>query len=210
LHAHGHFNVVATCADAASGLSAVAELEPDVALIDISMPGPSPFDGVRQLVERGIRTRFIFLSAYLSDSYLRDVLKAKASGYLVKTSAIEKIADAVARVHRGEQCFSPEVEDRMARVSRNARGKELRTRGDALTSREIEVLRYVARGFTVRQVAQTMHLSARTVDRHKANIMRKIKIHNQAGLIRYAIAEGLADMNTFLEPTTGGTKPEAS
>lgn len=200
-----NLKIVGSCADAPSGLKAVETLKPDVVLMDISMPGPSPFDGVRQLKEQGCPTRFIFLSAYLTDAYVRDVIKSQASGYLVKTTALDALAKAVTAVHAGKTFFSPEVEERLARAGRRSPTGEIKTRGDALTPREIEVLRYLARGLSVKQMAETMTLSSRTVDRHKANIMHKLRIHNQTGLIRYAIAEGLADIDTFLEPVTRKT-----
>lgn len=200
-------DVIGTYDNADDGIREVKKLKPDVALIDIEMPGRCPFEAIRSAKTEHMPTSFLFLSAYLSDSYIQEVSNCGASGYILKSSPIDQIVRAVRIVANGSQYFGNDVEKRFIPASQNRSGRfdTNESRKAALTNREIEVLRYIARGHSVKEIANFMRLSARTVDRHKANIMEKLNIHNQVGLARYAIAEGYSDVRTTLQPLTNNS-----
>lgn len=186
-------DVVASCETADACTSVVRDLDPDVVLMDIEMPGSSAFKVAAELRKEGCKARFIFLSAYLTDSNVQEILAIGGSGYLLKSAGVKEIADAVTAVAGGASHFAPEVMLRVRETQPGARAARPRSRLELLTSREKEVLRCVASDLSGKEIANLLGLSVRTVDRHKANIMEKLAIHSQVGLTRFALAEGLCD-----------------
>lgn len=189
--------VVAHCGDPESGTKFVEQHKPDLVLTDISMPGSSPFEMVRKIKDTDPATKVIFLTAYSSDSNLERALRAGAQGFLTKTDPIEEVMTAIRKVRAGEKYFSGEIKDRIVQNGENANGSDsapqddVTVRRELLSPREIEVLCCVGRGQTAKQIAQNLKISAKTVERHKSNIMAKLGIHSQVDLARYAIREGL-------------------
>lgn len=182
--------VVGACGDADAALAFAMAREPDVILMDIEMPGTPPFVVAQHLRRVGSASRFVFLSAFLTDTYVQDALNLAPSGYLVKSADIGAIADALRAVAAGQNAFGPEATGRVPDVGAR-RGAVSRL--TLLTSREREVLQLVASDLACKEIADRLGLSARTVDRHKANIMAKLNIHSQVGLTRFAFAEGVCD-----------------
>jgi DNA-binding NarL/FixJ family response regulator len=186
--------VVAGCANSDEGLAAALHYRPDVVILDIDMPGQHVFEAARQMRTRLPDTRIVFLSAFFSDRFIEQALAVKAEGYLTKGEPPESVARAVREVRAGNICFSPEVR---ARIVLDPSGLRLetasQTRTATLTEREHEILRYLARAMSRKEIAQIMHLSVHTVDGHTTNLMRKLDIHNRAELCRFAIREGLAE-----------------
>ncbi len=191
----GDIEVVGSAGSAEEALGLSQTLRPDVLLMDIEMPGRSPFAVARELSQVPGAARVLFLSAFLTDSHVQETLTLKGCGYMVKSASVKEIADAVRSVNQGRAYFSKEVASRFVATdqSRVARVQKL-------TSREREVLRCVARDLSGKEIAHELGLSVRTVDRHKANIMEKLAIHSQVGLTLYAIAEGMSDPRQSLEP----------
>lgn len=190
------FDIVGSCANADEAMLAVNELSPDVVLMDIEMPGTVPFVAARELRRRGSNARFVFLSAFLTDTYIQDVLDLAPSGYLVKSANVQAIADAIRTVNAGRNAFGPEVAGRLPTANECSRRGTV-SRLALLTAREREVLRLVANDLSGKEIASELALSSRTVDRHKANIMEKLNIHTQVGLTRFAMAEGVCDPRVF-------------
>lgn len=184
------FEVVASLDNADACRRFLADGTADVVLTDIEMPGGSAFALARESMRRAESTRFIFFSGFLTDNYIANVLALKVSGYLLKSSPVAEISRAVREVSQGRAYYSREVQDRM-RLSGTSAQRESRL--SLLTAREQEILRCVASDMTGKEIAEALGLSARTVDRHKANIMGKLAIHSQVGLTRFAVAEGLCD-----------------
>ena len=166
----------------------------DVVVLDIDMPGVSPFAAARRLSEEVPGVRVVFLSAYLRDHYVQQALEARAAGYLVKEEPPEAIVAALRQVARGRMAFSPAVRARMT-VGTNGVGMAARPgdRLSLLTPRETETLRYLASGMTRKQIAATMQISAKTVEQHCEHLMRKLDIHDRVELARFAIREGLLE-----------------
>jgi DNA-binding NarL/FixJ family response regulator len=187
--------VVGTCESADAAIAKTIEAKPDVILMDIDMPGLICFDAAKRILSMQPSTRIIFLSAFLHDHYIEQALRAKASGYLTKREPFETVVAAILEVASGGAYFSEEVRSRIVVDSRGAQlAEESRSLRSTITARETEILRYIARGLAKKEIAQTMGISVKTVDRHAANLMSKLDIHDRVELTRFAIREGLVDV----------------
>lgn len=190
----GKFDVVGAAADADTAVTDAIRLQPDVVVMDIDMPGLLAFDAARVIRSRSPNSRILFLSAFFHDRYIEEALNVEASGYIGKGQPPERVAEAIATVASGGVSFAPEVQ---SRIVIDQTGLHLagtgRTRTSTLTPRELEVLRYVARGMAKKDIAKTMHLSVKTVDNHCTSLMTKLDIHDRVDLARFAIREGLAE-----------------
>lgn len=190
----GRFEVLGTVENADTAVTEAIRLRPDVVVMDIDMPGLLAFDAARVIRSRSSGTRILFLSAYFHDRYIEEALNVEASGYIGKGQPPERVAEAIATVASGGVSFAPEVQ---SRIVIDSTGLHLagtgRTRTSTLTPRELEVLRYVARGMAKKDIAKTMHLSVKTVDNHCTSLMTKLDIHDRVDLARFAIREGLAE-----------------
>ena len=188
------FEVVGTAGTADEAIELAMQLQPHVVLMDIDMPGLICFDAARTMMTTSPEVRVIFLSAFIHDWYIEQALAVKARGYITKREPPERVVSAIREVAAGGAFFSDEVRSRLVVDSSGAKlAEESKSRASTLTSREVEVLRYIAKGLSKKEVAQTMHLSVKTIDRHCANLMQKLDIHDRVELARFAIREGLAE-----------------
>lgn len=188
------FEIVGAASDAGEALRLANDTQPDIVVMDIDMPGLSCFDAAKRLLALYPQTRIIFLSAYFHDHYIEQALRAGAVGYLTKSESPQRIEEAVREVAAGGASFSDEVRSRIVIDEGKAilRGEAM-TRSSNLTDREIEVLRYLSRGLAKKEVAEIMHLSVKTIEKHTYNVMQKLDIHDRVELALYAIREGLAE-----------------
>jgi DNA-binding NarL/FixJ family response regulator len=187
------FQVVAEAANGAEALERAAGAHPDVVLLDLSMPGASGLDVVRQLRARHPDTRILILSVHDDREYVIESVRVGAHGYLRKDSSPADIRQAIRAVHAGDSFFSPPAARHLtAAVQDQAAIDRL---GD-LTSREREILLRVARGRTNREAAAELGISVRTVETHRDSLMRKLGIHTVAGLTRFALEHQLLDHPT--------------
>ena len=186
--------VVAVASDADEAVADVCRLSPDVVVMDIDMPGTSCFEAARAIYRASPGTRMVFLSAFFNDAYIDQALAVAASGYLTKSEPLETVVEAIRTVYAGGRHFSAEVKTRIVvgedgpRLCGNAR-----SRAATLSDRELEVLRYVARGLSKKQIARLIHRSEGTIHKHTNSIMTKLAIHDRVELARFAIREGLAE-----------------
>jgi two-component system response regulator NreC len=176
-------------------LRVVKEKRPDIVLLDIEMPGPDPFEAMRELHRRHPDVRTIILSAYVREHYFEAAVEGGAWGYLSKGDSPENIVAGVRKVVRGEFALSPEVEERcgLPHPGRARRGERPSTRLGSLTPREREILRLIGRGMSRAAIARRLHRSPKTVDAHQTSIMEKLGIHDRVELVRYTIREGLVE-----------------
>jgi DNA-binding NarL/FixJ family response regulator len=187
-------DVIGAAENADLAVAEAVRLQPDIIIMDIDMPGLHCFDATRTIQARCPDTKIIILSAFFHDHYIEQALAAEAVGYLTKNESVDMIIDAIRDVAAGGSHFSPEVRARIVVDSGGTRlATQRRSRVSTLTPREMEVLRYVARGLSQKQVAETMHLSVKTVHCHCTNLMTKLDIHDRVELARFAIREGLAE-----------------
>ena len=184
-------DVVGEAGDGAALLEVVARTMPDVAVVDIAMPGMNGIEATRRLLAGHPRLKVIALSAYSDRRFVLEMLNAGAKGYLIKASAGDELARAIRAIAQGQTYLCPEVAGAIVEV---ARGKKPSLAGNAsanLGRREREVLALLADGKSSSEIAARLHIAVSTVEVHRRNIMRKLDLHNVAELTKYAIREGL-------------------
>lgn len=186
--------VVAAVGSTDEAVGAATRLKPDIVVMDIDMPGMTCFEAARVIQVGCPETRTIFLSAFFNDAYIDQALSVEAAGYLTKGEPPEAVIDAIRAVKAGQRHFSAEVESRIVVEQSGLRlGRQGRSRASTLSNRELEILRYVARGLSQRQIAQLTHRSSKTIHKHCNNIMAKLDVHDRVELARFAIREGLSE-----------------
>jgi DNA-binding NarL/FixJ family response regulator len=189
------FAVVGEAADAAEALKLALQERPDLLLLDIGMPGMSSFEAGRLIAEHCPGTRVVYLTKHEEQDYVAQAFRSGASGYLLKDTPAPRLLHALREIHRGERVLSPQVTARFKdeRVLRNDPAR-VAFRRSTLTLREREVMKLLAEGYTVRQAAGILGVSAKTVEAHKFNLMRKLDIHNKAQLVTAAIQKKILPM----------------
>ncbi len=187
------FVVVAEAGNAAEAVDQARELRPEVVLMDIGMPGMSSFEAARLMKEQCHGVRVIFLTMYEDEEYLARCRSVGADAYLLKDVPANRLLQVVRGVHDGQKYLSPELAIR----ADDGRPKGKRggaKEGLALTPRERQIMKMIAEGQSVRQVAGRLGLSVKTVEAHKFNLMRKLDLHNRAQLVTYAIRKQIVKM----------------
>jgi two-component system response regulator NreC len=180
--------VIGESANANDAVEKAAEVRPDVVLLDISMPGMSSFQAIRELHKVRPDIKVLLLTMYDDEDYLAEGMEAGANGYILKDSPAEHLLLAIREVHRGGSYMSPKMLAHLVDDFRSrARAEHPVPRFDTLTGREKEVLKLLAEGNSVKEIANDLDLSLKTVETHKFNLMRKLDIHNKAQLVQYAI-----------------------
>jgi two-component system response regulator NreC len=188
LAAESDLEVVGEAADAATAADKASELKPDIVLLDIGMPGPSSFEVARQIRRSRPDTKVVFLTMYDDEDYLLECMEVGANGYILKDSPATQLASALRDVFRGGSYLSPKMLSQLVNDFRTrVKGSDQLPRFASLTPREKEVLKMLAEGNSVKEVATRLDLSVKTVEAHKFNLMRKLGIHNKAQLVQYAI-----------------------
>jgi DNA-binding NarL/FixJ family response regulator len=176
------------------------KLRPDVVLMDIAMPLLNGLEATRQILKEVPTTRVVILSSYSDDEYVRQLAEAGTSGYLVKQTAAADLVKAIREARKGNAFFSPTITQRLVEQYRGrlTSGVPVRQSTDLLTSREVEVLQLIAEGRANKQIAGELGLSIKTVETHRQRLMNKLKIHDIAGLTRYALAKGIIESTVLL------------
>lgn len=198
LDAESDFEVVGEASDAVAASQLAQDQKPDVFIMDLSMPTVSGFEAIRRVLELSPQSKVVVLTMHEDERYVFQALEAGASGYLVKGSPPSELHTAVRAVVRGEAYFCPTVAKQMLttylhRVGNRSEPEDVMY---SLSAREREVLRLIAEGLTSREIAGRLFLSANTVERHRANIMEKLELHNRAQLVKFAIRHGLVTLDT--------------
>jgi DNA-binding NarL/FixJ family response regulator len=184
--------VVGEASDGDEAVRKATALRPDVALVDLSMPGSGGLKAIERIRHAAPLTRVLVLTMHDVPAYLRASLAAGASGYVVKRSADSDLLAAIREVHRGHTVLDPSLEDRAAHGSLRRRGGVGSTTPTALLSqREREVLELVAQGFTNQQIADRLGLSVKTVETYRARLVDKLGLQSRAELVRYALDSGV-------------------
>jgi DNA-binding NarL/FixJ family response regulator len=191
IEAQSDMQVVAIVGDGREAVRQVGELDPDVVIMDLSMPELNGADATRVILEQSAGRKVIVLSMYADHEYVRRALQSGALGYVVKRSAAKDVVEAIRSVHAGERYISPMVADA---VSADApAGKEDRLA--RLSTREREVLQLLAEGRTGTEIAQRLSLSPKTVETYRARLVEKLGIRDVAGLVRFAIQRGIISLD---------------
>jgi DNA-binding NarL/FixJ family response regulator len=182
--------VVGEGADGEQALRLAEQLQPDVVLLDIQMPGMSGIEALRRLKARQPETRVLILTAYDEDPYVFASLRAGANGYVLKTADVEELLRAVRAVYRGESVLSPEVTDKLLRQVTAGGPAAASGQVEPLTGREVEILRLAAQGLTNKAIGQELGISDRTVQGHLANIYGKLGVGSRTEAVTEALKRG--------------------
>lgn len=186
--------VVGEAGDGDEALRLVNELAPDVVVLDVNMPGRTGLQVAAELRAAGHATRVLILSMHDDPEYVLQAVRSGADGYVLKDVAPADLRDAVRAVHEGREYFAARVTQQLSvGLRQEIEEEQVRSRVDALTNREREVLVHVARGLTNREIGDTLDISPRTVETHRERVMGKLRIRTVAGLTRFVVEHGLDD-----------------
>jgi DNA-binding NarL/FixJ family response regulator len=193
LEAQPDMQVVAEVGDGAEAVERGLQDDVDLAVIDITMPRMTGLHAARELHRRRPELRILVLSMHENERYLHEALKAGASGYVLKSVADRDLVEAVRAAMRGEKFLYPGARTPLIEDFLHRARQDLPLREDPLTPREQEVVKLVAEGYTNKQIAETLVISEKTVERHRANILDKLGMRDRVELTRYAIRHGLIE-----------------
>lgn len=188
-------HVIGEAENGRQAVTLASELRPDVVVMDIAMPLLNGLEATRQILHAAPKTKILVLSAHSDDTYVEKVMALGAAGYLIKQTSSHVLPEAIRKVCAGGHFFSPSVSKRRYHHQRQAKALGDLPQQDAprLTSREMEVLQLIAEGKANKETADELHISIKTVEKHRQKVMEKLNIHDTASLTRYAISTGIIE-----------------
>jgi DNA-binding NarL/FixJ family response regulator len=186
--------IVGEADDGREAVRLAGQLKPNVVLMDIAMPLLNGLEATRQIKHEHPEINVLVLTMYDHEEYFREMLEAGASGYIIKRAAATELVSAIRSIYNGESVLSPAItrlllEDYLSHDARSEAGDP-----NALSSREREVLQLIAEGRTSREIAEILHLSVKTVQSHRTNLMQKLDLHDRGDLIKYAIQKKIIEL----------------
>jgi len=186
--------VAAEAQDGSETVKLARKLSPDIVIMDIGMPGINGIDATRQIVAEDHNIKVIALSMHSDRRFVLQMLKAGASGYLLKDSAFEELVIAIHTIMKKQPYLSPKVTDVVVKEYLHNLSKNESTAFSILTVREREVLQLIAEGKSTKQIASILNISVKTIETHRQQVMEKVGVHSIAELTKYAIREGLTSL----------------
>jgi DNA-binding NarL/FixJ family response regulator len=204
LQASPEYSIVAEAEDGEEAVALTEKHKPDAVIMDISMPKLNGIEATALIKQQNPQVKVIDLTVHEDEEYVYEILRAGASGYVLKTAAKKEILDALVSALSEKRFFSPGISNiiiesfikRSKETERPRPHISTQNGGQQLTKRELEILQYIVQGYTNRKVAETLFLSIRTINTHRTNLMQKLDIHDTARLVRYAIAKGLVKLDS--------------
>ena len=192
LAADPNFEIIGEAQDGREAVRCVEKLGPDLLLMDLSMPRMSGMDAIREIKKRYPEIKIIALTVHKTEEYLLSTLQAGADGYVLKDATHEELVLAIKNVMGGKSYLSPGVSEKV--IEGYLEGKESnRSPWETLSQREREVLKLIAEGYKNKEIAEDLCISLKTVEKHRANLMKKLDLHNAAALTVYAMQKGLVN-----------------
>lgn len=192
LEAGGDITVIGEAADGLAAVEIAEKMKPDVLVIDIMMPGIIGLEAVRQVRQRSPHTKCVVLSMHANDAYVLEALRNGATGYVLKGADSAEMISAVRMASRGERYLSPEIaSDSVEALLIKAQAGRVEDVYETLTTREREVFQLAAEGMTNIAIADRLFISARTVEIHRSNLLKKIGLKTQTDLVRFALKRGM-------------------
>jgi DNA-binding NarL/FixJ family response regulator len=182
--------IVGQCGDGLQVVSQVQQLQPDVVVLDITMPGLNGLDICRELTRKVRHIAVLILTLHDDEQLIASALEYGASGYLLKESSGEQLVEAIRRVARGELYLGPGIPRSV--LQRVGHGRD--DPYDRLTTRERQILQSICEGKTNREIAESLGLAVKTIDTHRTHLMRKLNIHDQTSLVKYALRKGIVTL----------------
>lgn len=200
LEAEGDIKVIGEAETGRQAVELVRKLRPAVVVMDIAMPLLNGLEATRQIRQAFPDTKVLILSAHSDDAYVEEASAVGAVGFLLKQTSSRVLATAIREVQKGNTFFSPSIAKHLHQHYETSpnRAELVRKKGDRLTSREAEVLQLIAEGQANKQVAAELGISVKTVEKHRQTLMKKLNIHDTAGLTRYAISAGIIESSVQL------------
>jgi DNA-binding NarL/FixJ family response regulator len=190
VNAQSDMDVIGEADNGRATLQRVRELQPDVIILDISMPDLNGIQVTERLKRMGHKTAVLVLTAHDDNGYLRQLLEVGASGYVLKKAAAEELINAIRVVAAGGVYLDPSLAGKVVGGYLNNRRLGGKPQNNDLSEREVEVLRLVAWGYTNKEVAAYLRISVKTIETHKANIMQKLDLKSRVEMVRYALRQG--------------------
>jgi len=181
------FSIIGEASDGREAVRLARTLDPDIAILDVSMPLLNGIDAAHEIHRLASRTQVILLTMYREEAYILEALRAGIRGYVLKDQAASDLVAAVGDVMKGSIYLSPGISEAVVKAYKSKSAVP----GEPLSSRERQVLQLVAEGNTTKQIASILNVSVKTADSHRTRIMKKLDIHETASLVRYAIRLGL-------------------
>ena len=192
LNGEAGIEMIGEAEDGREAVEKVQQLLPDVVLMDITMPSLTGLEATRQIKKRFPEVKVVILTVHANEEYIFQILRAGASGYLVKQAAPTELLSAIQAAYRGESFLSPSISRKVIEeYIQQAEATAEKDSYDQLTDREREVLQLIAEGHSNREIAELLHISVKTVETHRAHLMDKLDIHSTAKLTQYAIRKGV-------------------
>jgi len=182
-----HFQVMAEASDGQDAVRLVETHQPDIAILDISMPTLNGIDAARGLSRSASKTKVILLTQHEEEQYIHEALEAGVKGYVLKNQVANDLIQAIRQVGRGEFYLSPGISRAVMEAYRNKSERP----ADPLTTRERQVLQLIAEGKSTKDTASVLGISVKTAESHRMRLMQKLNIHETASLVRYAVRRGL-------------------
>ena len=196
LEKQSDIEVIAEAGDGRTALRKAQEMSPDIVIMDVAMPEQNGIETTRQIIAKNPNIKVIVLSMYSNKRFIEEMLSAGASGYLLKECVFEELVHAIQNVASGGSYLSSEAVDLVVKGYFHQLDKSKLSAFSVLTTREREVLQFLTEGKTTKDIAGILCLSIKTIETHRQKLMAKLDIHNLAGLIKYALREGLSSLET--------------
>jgi DNA-binding NarL/FixJ family response regulator len=189
------FKILGEAGDGQMAIKMVQLIKPDVVVMDIALPKLNGIEATRQILKSNSKIKILILSAYDDDGYIEKLMTLGVSGYITKQCAAHVLVDAIRSIKNGHKFFSQNIQEKLKHIQKEhfTRDGVCTLKIQSLSTREAEVLQLIAEGKATKEVAVELKISAKTVEKHRQNLMKKLSIHDVSGLTRYAISEGIIE-----------------
>ncbi len=194
LASHDHLEIIGEAVDGEDAVSKTMKLAPDIVLMDINLPHVNGLEATERLRRKAPKTRVLILTVHNNKEYALQIIRSGARGYVLKDSSPQELVRAIESVIRGETFFSPDVAQFVLNDVVAKAGKGNLAAASKLSERERRVLALIAQGNSTKQISERLAIRSRSVETYRERIMRKLDIHNVAGLTRFALAKGIINL----------------
>ena len=187
------FEVVGEADNGRDAIRKVVEVKPDLVIMDLSMPGMNGMDAIKEIKDRMPEVKTLVLTVHSEEEYVMASLQAGANGYVLKDATQNELLVAAERVLAGKTYLSPDITEKVVNsyLNSGSDSKEPQTRWDTVTQRERQILKLIAEGHTNRSMAEYLCISVKTVEKHRANLMKKLDLHSVSALTTFALDKGI-------------------